>query len=181
MKKNTPFTPSDKINGCQSEEKRWGVTPLKHPLFTLQNTPSAPPPAHRARRSICHPHRLLKGLNIPNCASPRMVNRFSIFTPICCCRNCRIKEPSHDPFSGSEQSPYLCWQEYVHSRVWKSDDPSVWCSTRYQQPLEYTSSVHPRSPRRAMYGSVTNQDLAHACTKFTNCSLASWNVTCACK
>ena len=94
MKKNTPFTPSDKINGCQSEEKRWGVTPQKHPLFTPLNTPSAPPPDHRTRRSICHPHRLLKGLNIPNCASPRMVNRFSIFTPMCCYRNCRIKESS---------------------------------------------------------------------------------------
>ena len=35
MKKNTPFTPSDKINGYQSEEKRWGVIPKKHPLFTL--------------------------------------------------------------------------------------------------------------------------------------------------
>ena len=43
MKKNTPFTPSDKINGCQSAEKRWGVTPQKHHLFTPQKHPKYSP------------------------------------------------------------------------------------------------------------------------------------------
>ena len=60
-----------------NQQKKGGVSYLKNTPFSPPEHPKRSPPVPRTRRSICHPHRLLKGLNIPNCASPRMINLLS--------------------------------------------------------------------------------------------------------